>query len=109
MIDEVPAFLYPCRVWNLSAIIWQVDISLFAMIDNMQISTYECPVVEVIELSTKDGVMQFGSPTDPGTGGGEGGRVLSGVADSAVLVSGPAGEFVAILSSSSDSVGDAIV
>jgi hypothetical protein len=42
------------------------------MIDNMQISTYECPVVEVIELSTKDGVMQFGSPTDPGTGGGEG-------------------------------------
>jgi hypothetical protein len=72
LIDEVPAFLYPCRVWNLSAIIWQVDISLFAMIDNMQISTYKCPVVEVIELSTKDGVMQFGSPTDPGTGGGEG-------------------------------------
>lgn len=38
------------------------------MIDNMQISTYECPVVEVIELSTKDGVLQV----SPGTGGGEG-------------------------------------
>lgn len=43
------------------------------MIENKQSSTYECPVVEVIELSTKDGVMQFGSPgSNPGTGGGEG-------------------------------------
>ena len=39
------------------------------MIENMQISTYECPVVEVIELSTKDGVLQ---QVSPGTGGGEG-------------------------------------
>ncbi len=42
------------------------------MHEEKQKSTYECPVVEVIELSTKDGVMQFGSPTDPGSGGGEG-------------------------------------
>lgn len=33
---------------------------------------YITPDSEVIELSTKDGVMQFGSPTDPGSGGGEG-------------------------------------
>lgn len=33
------------------------------MIEKTQSSTYECPVVEVIELSTKDGVMQFGSPS----------------------------------------------
>lgn len=39
------------------------------MIEKTQSSTYECPVVEVIELSTKDGVMQLGSP---GSGGGEG-------------------------------------
>lgn len=42
------------------------------MIEEMQSSTYECPFVEVIELSTKDGVMQFGSPGEPGSGGGEG-------------------------------------